>query len=325
MKRIVLDINGLDLGEQVFYDASYEFLKKHSDLEITLIGNTQYIKTKEDLKNLILVNNNLKFTDPKNIRMSLKENTSMNEAITGVVEGKFDGVISGGDSGSYISSLTFKSGRIEGISRPAFMPIITALNGRKLLLTDVGANLEVKPENLHEWAKLASVFSSIMFNIKNPDLTLLNIGTEEYKGFEYVKEAASLIKNDSSLNYIGFSESRNLLKGEFDVAIIDGYGGNLILKSYEGAVLSFKDSIKESALKKLKTKIGLLLLKPVFIDIMKKLDYRNIGAAWVIGVKSLALKIHGSSDQKAIYSALTQMYDAIDKNLISELNKVKNV
>ncbi|SYV96834.1 glycerol-3-phosphate acyltransferase PlsX, partial [Mycoplasmopsis edwardii] len=95
-----------------------------------------------------------------------------------------------------------------------------------------------------------------MFNENFPKVTLLNIGTEDYKGFDFIKEAAELIKNDHSLNYIGFSEPRNLLKGEYDIALIDGYGGNLILKSYEGAIFTFKDAIKESAFKSLRTKIG---------------------------------------------------------------------
>ncbi|WP_117274975.1 phosphate acyltransferase PlsX [Mycoplasmopsis edwardii] len=325
MKKIIIDTNGLDNGAQVVYDAAVTILKKISDLEITLIGDTSNINKHTEIQNINFIENTTKLSDPRNIRQSLRENTSMNQAIMDLKEGNYDGVISGGDSGSYMASLTFKSGRIEGISRPVFMPIATGLNKRKTLFMDVGANLEVKSDNLYEWAKLGTAFYKTMFNENFPKVTLLNIGTEDYKGFDFIKEAAELIKNDHSLNYIGFSEPRNLLKGEYDIALIDGYGGNLILKSYEGAIFTFKDAIKESAFKSLRTKIGAWLMKPAFKDVMKKLDYRNVGAAWVLGVQNLALKIHGSSDAKAVYSSIEQMYHAIDKKLAEKLNGWKNV
>ncbi|UWV92599.1 hypothetical protein [Mycoplasmopsis cynos] len=107
---------------------------------------------------------------------------------------------------------------------------------------------------------------------------------------EYVKLAAKLIENDQRLNYIGFSEPRDILRGMYDVAVIDGYGGNLVLKSYEGAIFTFKDAIKSTALSSIRTKIGALLMKPTFKKVMNVLDYRNVGAAWVIGVNNLSLE-----------------------------------
>ncbi|CCP24526.1 phosphate acyltransferase PlsX [Mycoplasmopsis cynos] len=324
MKKIIIDTNGLDNGPYVVYNSVLEFTKKFEDVRVTLIGDFNGLKLKENSQ-IKLIQNSLVPSDPKNIRAMLKEKTSMNQAIMSVVNNENDGVISGGDSGSYIASLIFKSKRIEGILRPAFMPVATGLNGRKVLLLDVGANLEVKPENLYEWAKLATIFHKTIFSSKNPEVTLLNIGTEEYKGLEYVKLAAKLIENDQRLNYIGFSEPRDILRGMYDVAVIDGYGGNLVLKSYEGAIFTFKDAIKSTALSSIRTKIGALLMKPAFKKVMNVLDYRNVGAAWVIGVNNLALKIHGSSDEKSIYSALFQMYYAIEKELDKKLREFKNV
>ncbi|BBA22316.1 phosphate acyltransferase [Mycoplasmopsis bovirhinis] len=324
MKQIVIDINGLDHGPQAYYEACSEFLIKHQDTSITLVGEISKLPIKNQVKNLILIDNSYKVFDPKNIRQNLKEPTSMNQAIQMLVEGKADGIISGGDSGMYISALTLKAGRLQGTLRPAFMPIISALNGKKVLLLDVGANLEVKAEYLYQWAKLAQIFSQKMFKVQSPKITLLNIGTEEYKGLEHTKEAAKLLLADDSLNYVGFSESRELLRANYDIALVDGYGGNLILKSYEGAILSFKDAIKESALKRIRTKLGALLLKPTFKEIMQKLDYRNSGAAWILGVAKPALKIHGSSDKVAILYALDQMHKALDTNLITDLQGVQN-
>ncbi|UWV85681.1 hypothetical protein NW066_04695 [Mycoplasmopsis felis] len=122
-------------------------------------------------------------------------------------------------------------------------------------------------------------------------MSLLNIGTEEYKGSEIVRQASELLKN-TNLNYIGFSETRNLLEGNIDVAVIDGYGGNLIIKSYEGAIVSFKNELKREIKNSFLSKIGALLLKKSFKKISKKLDFRTVANAWVIGVNALALKIH---------------------------------
>lgn len=203
------------------------------------------------------------------------------------------------------------------------MPIVNCLNGSKMILLDVGANIEVKPEYLVEWARLGDIFHKTIFNTKEPKISLLNIGTEEYKGSEIVRQASELLKN-TNLNYIGFSETRNLLEGNIDVAVIDGYGGNLVIKSYEGAIVSFKNELKREIKNSFLSKIGALLLKKSFKKISKKLDFRTVANAWVIGVNALALKIRGSADEIAIYNALIQMSDAIDKDLLNKLKGAIN-
>ncbi|WP_334687361.1 hypothetical protein [Mycoplasmopsis felis] len=135
--------------------------------------------------------------------------------------------------------------------------------------------MEVKPEYLVEWARLGDIFHKTIFNTKEPKISLLNIGTEEYKGSEIVRQASELLKN-TNLNYIGFSETRNLLEGNIDVAVIDGYGGNLIIKSYEGAIVSFKNELKREIKNSFLSKIGALLLKKSFKKISKKLDFRTV-------------------------------------------------
>ncbi|MGZ9756262.1 phosphate acyltransferase PlsX [Mycoplasma sp. 4423] len=321
--KIVLDANGLDLGVNVAYNAAAKFVNNYQDVQIILVGN--FDKSINKHPNIQIIYNPNKPSNPRNIRASLKENNSMNAAINIINENKADGVISGGDSGSYIAALTFKLKRIDNVSRPAFMPIITCLNDEKLLLLDVGANLEVKSEYLYEWAKLASAFHTTMFNKQNPTVSLLNVGVEEYKGLQVVREAQSLIESDQKLNYIGFSETRNLLAGNINVGLIDGYGGNLVIKSYEGAVISFKQAIKQRVKQSFFAKLGALLLKPSFKKIAQKLDFRNVSNAWVLGINALALKIHGAADELSIYIALKQMHNAISKDLLNKLKVALNV
>ncbi|WP_322958467.1 phosphate acyltransferase PlsX [Mycoplasmopsis felis] len=322
-KTIVFDANGLDLGVDVVLKGTLDFVLNKKDVNVVLIGDFKNKNTSNIPSNIKMIQNDLKPSNPRNIRETLKENISINQAIEYLKENNAHGIISGGDSGTYISSLTFKTKRIENISRPAFMPIVNCLNGSKMILLDVGANIEVKPEYLVEWARLGDIFHKTIFNTKEPKISLLNIGTEEYKGSEIVRQASELLKN-TNLNYIGFSETRNLLEGNIDVAVIDGYGGNLVIKSYEGAIVSFKNELKREIKNSFLSKIGALFLKKSFKKISKKLDFRTVANAWVIGVNALALKIHGSADEIAIYNALIQMSDAIDKDLLNKLKGAIN-
>ncbi|WP_025755218.1 phosphate acyltransferase PlsX [Mycoplasmopsis cricetuli] len=320
---IAFDINGNDNGPEAAIEASKEFALSNPDIKIILIGDIKNAKNDDFPINIEVKKNDKIPTDPKNFKQTLRENTSMNEAIELVKNNEANCILSSGDSGSYIASLTLKIKRISSISRPAFMPVANAINGKKFVFLDVGANLEAKPEWLYQWGKMASDFYSVMFNDDKPRITMLNIGTENYKGLEATKQAHNLFLNDPKINYLGFSETRDLFRGNFEVGVIDGYGGNLVLKSYEGAVFTFIDALKASIHKSFKYKIGALLMKNAFKDVMKTLDYRNVGSAWVIGVKCLALKCHGSSDKKSYLSALKQLKEALEKNVIAKIMENK--
>nr|WP_318029035.1 phosphate acyltransferase PlsX [Mycoplasmopsis bovis] len=295
MYRIAFDVNGNDNGVSAAVSASVQFLKDNDDYEIILVGdessiNVELKKIEGIPDSLRIVNNPNLPSDVKNIHKSLRENTSMNTAIDLVVDGKADAVISSGDSGTYLACATFKLKRLQGVSRSAFMPLMPTVVGRKFLLLDVGANIECKSEYLVEWAKIANVYARTLLNIVNPRVSLINIGTEDYKGLEIVKEASQLLKDNKFINYIGYTEPRYLLDGATDVAVIDGYGGNLVLKSLEGAILSFKNLLKDKIMAKPIRKFGYLFLKGAFKDVAETLDYRNVGAAWLIGLNGLSIK-----------------------------------
>ncbi len=329
MYRIAFDVNGNDNGVSAAVSASVQFLKDNDDYEIILVGdessiNVELKKIEGIPDSLRIVNNPNLPSDVKNIHKSLRENTSMNTAIDLVVDGKADAVISSGDSGTYLACATFKLKRLQGVSRSAFMPLMPTVVGRKFLLLDVGANIECKSEYLVEWAKIANVYARTLLNIVNPRVSLINIGTEDYKGLEIVKEASQLLKNNKFINYIGYTEPRYLLDGVTDVAVIDGYGGNLVLKSLEGAILSFKNLLKDKIMAKPIRKFGYLFLKGAFKDVAETLDYRNVGAAWLIGLNGLSIKCHGNSDTKAYLGALNQIKLVIKNNVLEAIKKELN-
>ncbi|EIN15385.1 Fatty acid/phospholipid synthesis protein [Mycoplasmopsis agalactiae 14628] len=329
MYRIAFDVNGNDNGVAAAVKASCQFLKENDNYEIILVGDEALInnelKLVENVPNsLKIINNPNVPSDVKNFHKSLRENTSMNDAIDLVAQGKADAVVSSGDSGTYLACATFKLKRLQGVSRSAFMPLMPTVVGRKFLLLDVGANIECKAEYLVEWAKIANVYARTLLNIVNPRVSLINIGTEDYKGLEIVKEAAKELKENKFINYVGYSEPRYLLDGVADVAVIDGYGGNLVLKSLEGAILSFKNLLKDKIMAKPIRKFGYLFLKGAFQDVAETLDYRNVGAAWLIGLNGLSIKCHGNSDSKAYLGALNQIKLVIKNSVLEVIKKELN-
>ncbi|MEA4276587.1 phosphate acyltransferase PlsX [Mycoplasma sp. 21DD0573] len=322
--KIAFDINGNDNGPSAAIEAASKFALQFPNTQIQLIGDISNIDKTKLPENILLIKNKNVPSEPKNIRKSMSEDTSMNLAISKVINNEANAVLSSGDSGVYISTLTLKLKRLQNISRPAFMPVATSILGSKLLFLDVGANLETKAQYLVEWAMLASLFYKTMFKVAKPRVSLINIGTEDYKGLTSTKQAHEYLKTLNDINYVGFVESRELFNGNIDVAVVDGYAGNTMLKSYEGAIGAFSKALKGQILTKLKYKIGYLLLKGAFKNVGKSLDYRSVGSAWVLGVNGLAIKAHGSSDAKAYYNALLSIQEALENNLLEKLQTLSD-
>ncbi|UVD81625.1 phosphate acyltransferase PlsX [Mycoplasma iguanae] len=322
MKNIIFDVMGNDNGVEAAVLASQQFLELNSNYQITLVGDETEIKKYLDskFKNIVIVHEPNVSKKGTNLRESTKEQTSMNKALDLLKEDKGDAVLSSGDSGSYLAAATFKLKRLENVSRPAFMPMIPQLEDNKFfLLLDAGANLEVKASYFLEWAKISSIFYTILFGNAQPKIGLLNIGTEDYKGLESHIEANKLLQSQLGENYQGFIESRNLLDQDIDIVLSDGYAGNVALKAMEGTIMTFSKLLRKKLTASFIRKIAALILKPAFKEIKEKFDYRNVGAAWVVGVKGVVLKSHGSSDQKAYIGALNQVKKALENDVLNKI------
>lgn len=321
MFKVAFDVMGNDNGVQDAVKASIEFAKNNPNFKLILVGDANEIQKYyfNQLTNIDIYDSKNTIRFSTNFRKSLTENYSMTDAIKLVIDKDVDAVLSSGDSGMYLAAATLLVKRLNGVSRPAFMPIFpTTVNNQKFLMLDVGANVDCRPNYLVEWAKIASIFYKYMFNIDNPVVKQVNIGTEEYKGGELQIETHKLLKN-SGLNYQGFVEPRSLLDNDCDVAVIDGFSGNLVLKSLEGAILSFKKILKEALTKNVFRKMIALSMKKSFKEIGNRLDYRNVGAAWVIGVNAMMIKSHGSSDTKAYLGALNQIKLGLEKDIFTKI------
>ena len=327
MKKIAFDVMGNDNGVEGAISASMKFVQKYEDYSIVLIGDKELIsQTLISHERISVVHNASNLDKNSNIRNAHLDNNSMTDALKMLKEGQVNGCLSSGDSARLMISSIFILKRLKGISRPAFMPIFpTIIKNKKFVMLDVGANLDINVEHLVQWAKLGVAFTSTVLKIKDPKVSILNVGTEDNKGFPQHQEAhleLKKLKSENKMNYVGFIEARDILAGDVDVIVSDGYGGNIALKSMEGAILNFQKIIKENLTSNIFRKINALLLKGAFNNIKEHLDYRNVGAAWIIGVDGIVIKCHGSSDEKAYQGALLQLKQGLDLNGLEEFKKV---
>ena len=263
------------------------FLKQHSRL--TVVHCTEVVEAEDD--------------PARTVRR--KKDSSMTRMLEAVAEGKADACLSAGNTGALMAGGLFKVGRIEGVSRPALATTLPTLNGDGFLMLDLGANADAKPENLLQYAIMGDIYVKQVGGIKSPRVGLLNIGTEDKKGNELTKSAFALLK-EANFNFEGNVESRELLNGVADVVVTDGFTGNMVLKTIEGTAGAIFKMLKETLFATTKTKIAAALIKNDLKGLKDKMDYTEYGGAALFGLKAPVIKAHGSSNPRAIYSAIRQ-------------------
>jgi len=247
-----------------------------------------------------------------------KKDSSIVVATRLVKEGEADALVSAGNTGAQMAAALLGLGRIKGISRPAIGTVIPTLQEGKLLL-DVGANPDAKPENLFQYGIMGSIYAEKILGIKNPKVALLNIGSEEGKGNELVQAAYELFKEDSSLNFIGNVEGRDIPYGTADVIVCDAFVGNVVLKTIEGMASSLFQLIKEKITANTVRKMGALLIKPGLKEISHALDYSEYGGAPLLGVNGTSIICHGSSNEKAIFNAIRVAKECLEEEIIDKI------
>lgn len=238
-------------------------------------------------------------------------------------EDQADAMISAGSTGALLSGATLIVKRVKGIRRAAMGPAMPNKAGGKTILLDCGANAECTPEFLLQFGIVGSLYAKKNLGIANPRVGLLNIGTEDTKGTPLQKEAYTLLQDAHSkglVNFIGNIEARDTLLGEVDVVVCDGFSGNVLLKSIEGTAQFMGSLMKHKIFKRsFLSKIGYLFCKPGVDEVMKMMDYREIGGTQFLGIKKPVIKAHGSSDALAFRNAVKQAMDAAGTDFSGEL------
>ena len=225
------------------------------------------------------------------------------------------GVVSIGSTGAVLAGSVLKVGRIKGVKRPAFCPILPTFNGRIVGICDSGANVDCDPINLNQFALMGSLYLKKAYNIENPRVALLNIGTEDTKGDALRKETYPILKENASINFVGNMESRDLLTGEYDLIVCDGFSGNVLIKSTEGTAMEILKLLKKTLKKNLKTKLGALVIKKDVYEIKDFMDYNNYGGAVLLGCKKTVVKGHGriNIDLQMVVVCIRTLFQSADR------------
>lgn len=235
-----------------------------------------------------------------------KKDSSLVKAAEAVSKGEADCFVSAGSSGAVLTAGTLILRRIKGIQRPALATLIPNLQGGYTLLLDSGANADCKAGYLVEFAYMGSAYMTGVMGIDKPRIGLLNNGSEEEKGNLLTKEAYALLKGQAGLNFAGNCEARELMSGDYDVLVCDGFSGNVLLKGTEGTAKAITAMLKTELMGSLRGSLGGLLAKPALKNLKKRMDYKEVGGAPLLGVNGAMIKAHGSSDGKAFMNALLQ-------------------
>ena len=231
-------------------------------------------------------------------------------------------MISAGNTGALMAASLFKLGRIPGIERPAIATEFPLPAG-KVLLLDMGANVDCKPKHLEQFGEMGSLYAQHVLNINNPRVGLLNIGEEKEKGNELTREAWALLKA-SPINFIGNVESKEILQGKADVIVCDGFVGNLILKFAESMAGAIFQMVKTELSAGVLNKIGLAFLLPGLLRIRKKITYDEYGGAPLLGIAGVVYKAHGRAKALAIKNAIRECAEAVSKDMVSCISKVRS-
>ncbi|HLR88680.1 MAG TPA: phosphate acyltransferase PlsX [Atopostipes sp.] len=324
--RIAIDAMGGDDAPKVIVEGVLLAAEAFPDTTMVMYGNENEINKylTNSLPNIEIVHTSEKISgddDPvRSIRR--KKDASMVLAAQSVKEGENDALFSAGNTGALLAAGTLIVGRIRGIDRPALMATIMTMNKEreKMVVLDLGANADTKPENINQYATIGSFYAQYVNKIEQPTVALLNNGTEDNKGNQVTKPAFDLLKENDKINFIGNTEARNLFDGVADVLVMDGFTGNAVLKAMEGTALTImtqlKDAIKAGGVK---SKLGGLLLKDSLKDVADSLDYSKYGGAILFGVKAPVMKTHGSTDEEAVYHTLKQTRDILQSKVIDDI------
>lgn len=317
MIKVAVDAMGGDFSYTPIVKGVVKALKEKDNFSVILVGDESKIRNeipKDLLSRVEFVHTIDVFDMEENSTDVLKrKESSIYKAVELVKENKAQAVVSAGHSGATMSLATLRIGRIKGILRPAIATLMPTLTGRVLVL-DVGANVDCEEENLLQFAIMGEAYAREVMKIKKPRVALLSNGEEDCKGNKLTKETHKLLKTHVD-NFVGNVEGGHIFSGDCDVVVCDGFTGNILLKTAEGAVSIFAKLLKSEIEKSNKAKLGYLLSKNAFVGLKKHLDYDQYGGAPLLGIDGCAIISHGKSNEEAVKNAIFQALNFSNSNI----------
>ncbi len=320
---LILDAMGSDAYPDPEVEAAIQFTKHFSE-SLILVGNEQVLRRKIDSAGgtelpieIVHASEVLEMGDKPVENARKKSQNSMAVGMDMIKSGRANAFITAGNTGGAMVNALLKLGRIKGVLRPALATIFPVHGGRCIVL-DIGANADCKPEFLLEFAVMGSVYAQKVLSAEKPRVGLLSNGEEAGKGNQLVKDTYPLLEK-SNLNFIGNIEAKELFGGNVDVAVTDGFTGNVLLKSSEAVGKLIINILKENLLSSFVTKLGAMLAKPALLNVKKLMDPSEVGAGLLLGVDGLIFIGHGRSDGRALFNALKFAREMDQANLLGAL------
>ena len=323
---------GGDNAPYIIVDGAAQTKIRHPYVKFSFFGNKikllPLINSSELLKESEIVHTE-EFVDANekpSIAVRKGRNSSMGMAIQSVKSGKADAIVSAGNTGALMAMAKLFLRPIDGINRPAIAAYFPTITGESCML-DLGANIDCDAKNLVQFAFMGQAFANIVMGVDNPSISLLNIGEEEQKGLDYIKEASQILSDlKSQINYAGFIEGDKIAQGISDVIIADGFSGNVSLKTAEGTALLVTSYLKKALSSSLSSKIGYLFAKKAINDFKLQMDPRKYNGAVFLGLNAVAVKSHGGTDAFGFANAICVAVDMVKYNFIHDLkNKISKV
>lgn len=323
--KIIVDAMGGDNAPEEVVKGCIE-ASREVTAEIILCGDKEIIE--RDLRKYSYNGTNIKIQHASEVitnedsptrAIKSKKDSSMVVAFNMLKEGKGDIFISAGNTGALMTGALLLVDRIKGVDRPALAPVLPSYNG-PVLLVDGGSNANCKPENLLQFGIMGSIYMKNTYGIENPRVGLVNIGSEQIKGNELTKQSYELLEQ-SGVNFIGNIEGRDIPLGNVDVAVCDGFVGNVILKVMEGMGKTVAMVLREEINRSIWSKLGALFLINVFKRFKKKFDYTEYGGALYLGIEKAVIKCHGSSGAKAFKNTIMQAEAFIKNQTVEKIRE----
>ena len=319
-----------DLGAEIVVRAASGCLDRHANLELILVGDEDELQ--DHVTRIVGDHARLRIRNATEVvgmseaptdALRKKKNSSMRVSINLVKEGTAQAVVSAGNTGALMATAKFVLKMLPGIDRPAIIAELPAIGGTVHML-DLGANTANGAEQLFQFAVMGSIVTADIRNIERPRVALLNIGVEDIKGHDSVREAAELL-DASSLNYVGFIEGSEIFSGKTDVVVTDGFTGNVALKTMEGTVGLASHYLRRAFTRNILSKLQALIARPVLKNLAVEMDSRNYNGASLVGLNGIVIKSHGSADsyafQHAIETALVEVRNQVPQQIGNLLQK----
>ena len=323
--RLALDAMGGDNAPRIVVEGADIAVAKNTDLTLVFVGDERKIKPllkdTRYLQSAEILHTTEEVAPEARVSQALRagKQTSMWKAIELVADGQVEAVVSAGNTGALMAMSKLQLRMIEGVSRPAIAGFFPSSSGHSCVL-DLGANIECDAENLIQFAIMGSAFYRDIYGMETPSVGLLNVGEEDQKGFDYLREAGKVLNLEKlDVNYQGFVEGSDITAGSVDVIVTDGFTGNAALKTAEGVANLFQQSMREAFSASVMTKLGYLLARAGFTRLRAKLDPRNYNGAVFLGLNGISVKSHGGTDAIGYANAINVAVNMVKQGFIPEV------